>query len=121
MNMFRHLSTRRARKAASHEIDPEDVFLDSQNLSALNIDQMEGHFERPLGRHIFYLFLIGSSLLIGGYSYRLFTMQVVNSDTYTIKADNNHLKKNTTFCSSWDYSGQEWRASCLEYTWELYL
>jgi penicillin-binding protein 2 len=93
MNMFRHLSTRRARKAASHEIDPEDVFLDSQNLSALNIDQMEGHFERPLGRHIFYLFLIGSSLLIGGYSYRLFTMQVVNSDTYTIKADNNHLKK----------------------------
>ncbi len=93
MNMFRHLSIRRARKAASHEIDPEDVFLDSQNLSALNIDQMEGHFERPLGRHIFYFFLIFSSLLIGGYSYRLFTMQVVNSDTYTTKADNNHLKK----------------------------
>lgn len=91
--MFPHLSTRRARKVASHEIDPEDVFLDSQNLSSLNIDQMEGHFERPLGKHVFYLFLVGIFLLVGTFSYRLFYMQVVSNEVYATKADNNHLKK----------------------------
>ncbi len=93
MNVFHLLSTRRARKAASHEIDPEDVFLDSQNISALNLDQMEGHLERPLGKHIFYFAILATVLLVGGFSYRLFAMQVIEGDFYKEKADNNHLKK----------------------------
>lgn len=91
--MFRHISTIRARKAASHEIDPEDVFLDSQNLSSMNIDQMEGHFERPLEKHVFYVVVIGIFILITSFSYRLFAMQIVKGDAYAEKADNNHLKK----------------------------
>jgi penicillin-binding protein 2 len=91
--MFRHTFTRRTRKATSHEIDPEDVFLDSQNVSSFNVDQMEGHLEKPLGRHIFYFFLAGISLLLCLYTYRLFSMQVVNGEMYAKKADNNHLKK----------------------------
>ncbi|MCF7843833.1 hypothetical protein K9M47_02970 [Candidatus Gracilibacteria bacterium] len=93
MNMFRRISTNRARKFASHEIDPEDVFLDSQNLSSLNIDQMEGHFERPLGKHVFYVFIFVIVLLFGSYTYRLFSMQIINGDTYAKKAENNHLRK----------------------------
>ena len=93
MNVFHLLSTRRARKAASYEIDPEDVFLDSENLSELNVSQMEGQLERPLGKHIFYIALFAVVLLIGGFSYRLFAMQVVNGEIYKEKADNNHLKK----------------------------
>lgn len=93
MSIFRRISTGRTRKISSHEIDPEDVFLDSQNLSSLNIDQMQGHFERPLGKHIFYLFLIGIFLLLGSYTYRLFSMQIINGEMYIKKADNNHLKK----------------------------
>ena len=91
--MFRHISTIRARRAASHEIDPEDVFLDSQNLSSLNLDQMEGQLERPLGKHVFYLIVVGVFLLVGAYSYRLFSMQIVHGESYASKADNNHLKK----------------------------
>lgn len=93
MNVFRHLSTLRAKKAASHEIDPEDVFLDSQNLSDFNLDQMEGQLERPLGKHIFYIALVFSSIVIGMFSYRLFTMQVIQGEDYRDKADNNRLKK----------------------------
>lgn len=93
MNIFHRISTGRARKAASHEIDPEDVFLDSQNLSSLNIDQMQGHFERPLGKHVFYFFLIAIFILLSAYTYRLFTMQIINGDVYAKKADNNHLKR----------------------------
>jgi penicillin-binding protein 2 len=93
MNVFRHLSTRRAREAASHEIDPEDVFLDSQNLSSFNIDQLEGHLERPIGKHIFYIAIVLCAFLVLGFSYRLFAMQIINGDDYKEKADSNHLKK----------------------------
>ncbi len=93
MKLFRHLSTLRARKAASHEIDPEDVFLDSQNLSELNIDQMEGQLERPLGKHIFYIALCVCFCIMAGFSYRLFAMQITSGEEYREKADNNRLKK----------------------------
>ena len=93
MNISHHLFTRRARKAASHEIDPEDVFLDSQNLSSLNIDQMEGQLERPIGRQVFYFFLIGIFSFLGLYAYRLFSMQILQGSSYVEKADNNHLKR----------------------------
>lgn len=93
MNLFRHLSTLRARREASREIDPEDVFLDSQNLSQLNIDQMQGQLERPLGKHIFYIALFVSFALISSFSYRLFAMQVIRGDEYKERADNNRLKK----------------------------
>lgn len=97
MNVFHRLFIHRARKAASYEIDPEDVFLDSQNLSSLDLDQMEGQLERPLGKNIFYTTLVASVLLVVAFSYRLFAMQVVQGDEYKEMADNNRLKKTPLF------------------------
>lgn len=93
MNLFHLLSIRRARHAASHEIDPEDVFVDSQNLSSLNLHQMEGHLERPLGKHVFYIALFVSFIVFAGFSYRLYAMQIIQADEFREKADNNRLKK----------------------------
>lgn len=93
MNLFRLLYTRRARKAASYEIDPEDVFLDSENLSSLDVDQMEGQLERPIGPHIFYGAIALTLLLTLGFSYRLFSMQIIEGESYQEKSDNNHLRK----------------------------
>lgn len=93
MNVFRHISTLRAKRAASHEIDPEDVFLDSQNLSSLNIDQMEGQLEKPLEKHVFYVFIAVIIFVLGAYGVRLYSMQIVRGDMYAEKAENNHLKR----------------------------
>ncbi len=93
MKLFRRFSTQRANKYSTHEINPEDVFLDSQNLSELDIDQMQGQLERPLGKHIFYIAMFLSLMLVAGFSYRLYAMQVVLGDEYKEKADNNHLRK----------------------------
>lgn len=93
MNLFRRISTLRAKRAALHEIDPEDVFLDSENLSELNLDQMQGQLERPLGKHIFYIAFVVSFVIILGFSYRLFAMQVLKGDEYKEMADNNRLRK----------------------------
>lgn len=93
MNLFRHISTRRARRAASYEIDPEDVFLDSENLSQLDKNQLQGQLERPLGSHVFYGALVLTLLVTSLFSYRLFSMQIVRGEAYKEKSDNNHLKK----------------------------
>ena len=97
MKPFRRTFTHRARKAASHEISPEDVFLDSQNVSKFDMNQMEGHLERPLGKHIFYICLLVVLIVIGGFSYRLFAMQIVDGREYAQKADRNHLKSTPIF------------------------
>lgn len=97
MNLFRHTSTRRARKAASHEISPEDVFLDSQNISKLDLNQMEGHLERPLGKNIFYLSVAIVLFLVVGFGARLFGMQIMHGSEYAEKADRNHLRSTPIF------------------------
>lgn len=97
MNVFRHLSTRRAKEAASHEIDPEDVFLDSQNLSRLNINQLEGQLSRPLGVHVYYLFTFFIIVLFGATVFRLFGMQITDFNSYQEKSDRNHLRTTPIF------------------------
>ena len=97
MNLFARTFTRRAREASSHEIAPEDVFLDSSNLSNLDLDHMEGQLERPLGKHIFYGVLGMVLFLTLGFSYRLFSMQIVGGEVYQQKADKNHLKSTPIF------------------------
>lgn len=97
MNLSRHTFTRRARQAASHEISPEDVFLDSENVSKMDMHQMEGHLERPLGRHIFYLSVVVVLSMVCGFTTRLFFMQIVNGKTYADKANRNHLRSTPIF------------------------
>ena len=97
MNLFHRTFTRKARIAASHEISPEDVFLDSENISKLNLNQMEGHLERPLSKYVFYFSILFIFLLIGGFSARLFAMQIVEGQAYKEKADRNHLKSTPIF------------------------
>jgi penicillin-binding protein 2 len=93
MNLFRRTYTGHIKKKGSHEIDPEDVFLDSENLSELDVHQLEGHLERPLDKKMFYATVFLSSILVLSFTYRLFSMQVLNGDYYTNRAERNHLKK----------------------------
>ncbi len=99
MNVFRHLSTLRAKRAAAHAIDPEDVFLDSQNLSSLDINQLEGQLSRPLGMRVHFLFLIFIGLLFGGTLFRLYGMQIVDREVYQEKANRNNLRTTPIFAN----------------------
>ncbi len=53
--------------------------------------------ERPLGKHIFYISIIGVIVLFGAFSYRLFSMQIIEGASYAEKADKNHLKSTPIF------------------------
>lgn len=93
MNWFRYIFTSRSKKHNLLEIDPEDVFLDSKNLSSLNTNQLEGQLEKPLEKYVFYSTICLVGTLICFVSYRLFMMQIVNYDSFQEKADSNSLKR----------------------------
>lgn len=101
MKHFFRIFTNRAKgishKVSSHEILPEDVFLDSQNLSKLDLDHMQGLLEKPIGKHVFYSALFFVVVLVFGFTYRLFSMQIVDGGIYKEKADRNHLKSTPIF------------------------
>ncbi len=78
-------------------IDPEDVFLDSKNLSSLNQDQFEGHIEKPLSSRISGLFIGLICLLTLLFSYRLYSMQIANGTYYSDKAMQNHVRSTPLF------------------------
>lgn len=71
--------------------------MDSKNVSKMDMNQMEGHLERPLGKHVFYLCLLAIVILIGGFSVRLFAMQIIEGREYAAKSDRNHLKSTPIF------------------------
>lgn len=99
MNIFRRIFTGRIRASSryTHEILPEDVFLDSTNLSALNIDQMQGQLEKPIGRHVFHVIAVGVLCLTSMCVYRLYGMQILQGDVYKEQAEKNSIRTTPIF------------------------
>ncbi len=88
-NIFKNILIKKRRRKLSGEINPEDIFLDSSNLTGLDGDKMEGALHKPISslaeRFPFFILLLIFSLFI----IRLYTLQVKNYNLYKDKADNN--------------------------------
>lgn len=87
----------RSRSYAKEHLDPEDVFLDSSNLSDLNIHQLQGQIEQPLSSKISGIFGVFVLLLLAGFGSRLYSMQIVHGAEYKEKADLNHVRGTPLF------------------------
>ena len=72
-------------------IDPDEIFLDSQNLPDFNRDQFEGRIERPIGKSVFTFFFLIIIFIILIFAGRIWNLQVVNGDALTTKSENNSL------------------------------
>lgn len=96
---FRRTSGSRAKKEAMYSLNPEDVFLDSTNMSDMNINQMEGQIERPLSRYVSFLIIVFMFFVFGGFTYKLFSLQIINGKIYKDRADQNHLRSTPIFAA----------------------
>jgi penicillin-binding protein 2 len=72
-------------------IDPDEIFLDSQNLPDFNKDQFEGRIERPIGKNIFTFFFLIIIFVILIFAGRIWNLQVINGANLTTKSQNNSL------------------------------
>lgn len=84
---------RRRFRARDYYIDPDEIFLDSQNLPDFDTHQFEGRIEKPISTRVFntiyfFVFIIGIV-----FSFKLWNLQIVSGETFRKRSDNNSLNK----------------------------
>ncbi|MCG2694649.1 hypothetical protein L6261_01015 [Candidatus Parcubacteria bacterium] len=79
------------------EIDPDEIFLDSSNLPNFDTQQFEGRIEKPISKKT--IFSLGSFfvLVLIVFSFKLYSLQIVNGEYYSERGDNNRLKHSIIF------------------------
>ncbi len=86
-------------RTSAHEIDPDEIFLDSSNLPQFDRNQFEGRLERPIARRT--IFIIGGVfclllLLVLG---KTFALQIQEGDRYAKQSEQNRLRHTLIFGS----------------------
>ena len=79
------------------EIHPDEIFIDSENVSELDRDQFEGRIERPLSRR--QLAIAGGVVCLAFVLLfaRAGVLQVVHGQEYAEQAERNQLSEQTIF------------------------
>lgn len=81
------------KKNYDRKIYPDEVFLDSENISGLDVNQFEGRIESPISKKTFVLFsavlgAIGVFLL-----FNIFTLQITRGGQFAARSEKNIFKK----------------------------
>ncbi len=81
------------------DIDPDEIFLDSQNLPKFDVNQFEGRIEKPISTSTFILFGIVCLIIFSGFFFRSYNLQVINGDSLFQRSENNRLKNTLVFAN----------------------
>lgn len=83
----------------SHEINPEDIFIDAKNISNLDNDSFEGRFEKNINSVMMILFSVLSVIVFSFFIYKLSIHQVFNYGHWNDFANNNYTRHNPIFAA----------------------
>lgn len=81
------------------DINPEDIFLDSENLPGFEEHALEGRIERPMGRSAFNGIKIALCLLVVVLTLKLWSLSIVKGETYAQISENNRLEQTLIFAN----------------------
>ncbi|TSC61771.1 MAG: hypothetical protein Athens041674_666 [Parcubacteria group bacterium Athens0416_74] len=102
---------RRQRRLRSiREIAPEDIFLDSSNLPELSSSQFEGRVEKPVAVKAIFAVGVCFALVVAGFGYRAFSLQVSSGEKYAKISKENTLDRSLIFATRgviYDRRGEE--------------
>jgi len=86
-------------KKIKRNIDPDEIFLDSENLPNFNIQQFEGRLEKPISKRVIltlsFFFILVILIFVG----KLVSLQIVNGAYFFTKSENNILRKEPIIAS----------------------
>jgi penicillin-binding protein 2 len=87
----------RRRQYRHHEVDPDEIFLDSSNLPDFDTDQFEGRIETPIPRSTIYI--VATIFLLIGIVYvgQAFKLQFFEGAKWAKLAENNRLHHSLLF------------------------
>jgi penicillin-binding protein 2 len=80
------------RRQRDYQINPDEIFLDTANVSGLDQQQFEGVFEKPLNKNalvVTIIFLVAVLMLFTG---RLVSLQILQGEHYFAVSENNRLR-----------------------------
>ena len=84
-------------KQLSQEIDPDEIFLDAQNLPDFDTDQFEGRIEKPISKFsvlgVFLSFVVISTVFFA----KVVNLQVIHGEELLKKSENNRLDHSPLF------------------------
>src|SRR3989344_773943 len=98
------------RKVKIHEIDPDEIFLDSSNLPSHNKKQFEGRVERPVSGRAIWSVGIAFALVASAFTVRAYNLEVANGEVYSDISRNNILTRTLIFAGRgviYDRNGSE--------------
>ncbi|MDB5259581.1 MAG: penicillin-binding protein 2, penicillin-binding protein 2 [Candidatus Taylorbacteria bacterium] len=97
--MTRKLRKLFQRRSSLHEIDPDEIFLDSHNIPQFDTDQFEGRIDRPISRMSLIMTLLAFALILCVYLSRVWDLQVVKGADFNQKSENNRLRHSPIFAA----------------------
>lgn len=80
-------------------INPEDIFLDSENLPGFDEHRFEGRIEKPMGRETFLVLKIILALLIMTLISKLWVLDIKQGPVYAQISENNRLEQTLVFAN----------------------
>lgn len=88
---------KRSKKINTHSIDPDEIFMDTLNVSGLDTQQFEGVIERSITKKTMYA-VAGFFAVVGIiFAAKLFQLQIMNGGSYLAKSENNRLHHTPIF------------------------
>jgi len=113
--MFKKYKDTKNNKIHNKEIDPDEIFLDAENLPAFDTTQFEGRLDKPISR--WSLLAVGIFFIIISLTFisRLSVLQIVHGQSYLNLSQDNSLRTTPIFASRgiiYDRNGVElaWNA-----------
>jgi len=80
------------RHQRDYEINPDEIFLDTANVSGLDQDQFEGVLEKPLNKNSLIFILITLVTILVLFTGRLVSLQIIQGEHYFAVSENNRLR-----------------------------
>lgn len=79
------------------DIDPDEVFIDSENLPKFDVHQFEGRIEKPISIRTFFFLGLAFLFIIITFFSRSWYLQVSNGQEYFDRSENNRLRNTLVF------------------------
>src|SRR3989344_2107836 len=73
-------------------IEPDEIFIDSKNLSGLDLERFQGRLEKPVNRGAIITVGIFFTIIALLYIGKIWNLQITNGTVYTAKAETNRLR-----------------------------
>src|SRR3989344_858240 len=108
--MIRKLFRKQKIKNANFLVEPDEIFLDSENLQNFDRQQFEGRIEKPISKKTILFINIFFIIIAFSFGLRLGYLQIGKGGAYFNRSENNILEKQIIFSDRgiiYDRNGKE--------------